>query len=231
MVRDNIRKIKERISSVCSKINRNPQSITIVGVAKGRTVGQIREAITAGITDIGENRVQESFLKYKELTSDINGPLPIKWHLVGHLQTNKVKEAVKLFDLIHSVDTLRVAWEIDKQAALINKVQDILVQVNTSGEQSKFGLKPNETVEVIKEISQMKNIKVKGLMTIAPWVDDPVKLRPYFRTLRELRDKINQLSVINCPVPVLSMGMTDDFEVAIEEGATIVRLGRAIFED
>lgn len=231
MVRDNVRKIKERISSVCSKINRDPQSITIVGVAKGRTVGQIREAITAGITDIGENRVQESFLKYKELTSDINGPLPIKWHLVGHLQTNKVKEAVKLFDLIHSVDTLRVAWEIDKQAALINKVQDILVQIKSSFEATKFGLKPDEAIKTIEEIAKLKNINIRGLMTIAPIVDNPEKTKPYFRLLRELRDKINALRTMNYELKTLSMGMTDDFEVAIEEGATIVRLGRAIFED
>ena len=225
MIKENITRIRQRIQNASVRVNRSDAGdITLLVVTKGRTPAQIKEVIDAGVVDIGENKIQEALTKFHQLPR-------IKWHMVGHLQTNKVKEAVKLFDLIHSVDTLRVAWEIDKQAALINKVQDILVQVNTSGEQSKFGLKPNETVEVIKEISQMKNIKVKGLMTIAPWVDDSVKLRPYFRTLRELRDKINQLSVINCPLPVLSMGMTDDFEVAIEEGATIVRLGRAIFED
>jgi len=147
--------------------------------------------------------------------------------LVGHLQTNKVKDAVRIFDLIQSVDSLRLAAEIDKQAAKINKIQDILIEIKTSPEATKFGLKPNAAIEVIKEIAQLKNINMKGLMTIAPLVDEPEKTRPYFRQLRELRD---YLRAMNYELGILSMGMTDDFEVAIEEGSNMVRIGRAIFE-
>jgi pyridoxal phosphate enzyme (YggS family) len=224
MIKENIIEIKERISLICSKINRNPNSITIVAVGKGRTVEQIQEAIDSGITDIGENKVQEALIKYKDLrTPQPQNSRTIKWHMVGHLQTNKVKQALNLFDLIQSVDSLRLAQEIDKEAARLNKIQGILIEVKTSGEASKFGIKPDETIGVIKEISRFKNINIKGLMTIAPIVDNPEKTRPYFRILRELRDNIENMQF-------LSMGMTDDFEVAIEEGSNMVRLGRAIFD-
>ena len=157
-------------------------------------------------------------------------PSTIRWHMVGHLQTNKVKDAVKIFDLIHSVDSAHLAAEIDKQALKINKIQDILIEIKTSPEVTKSGIKPDEAIEVIKEIDKFKNINIKGLMTIAPLADDPQKARPYFRMLRELMDKINALHVTPNRLHVLSMGMTDDFEIAIEEGSTMVRLGRAIFE-
>lgn len=221
MIKENVPSIRGRIALVCSKINRDFNSITVVAVAKGRTSEQIKEAFEAGITDIGENRVQEALTKYYRLPK-------IKWHMVGHLQTNKVKEAVRIFDLIHSVDSLRVAKEIDKESAKINKIQDVLLEIKTSPETTKFGLKPDEAIEAIKEISGFKNIKIKGLMTIAPLVDNPEKTRPYFRKLREIRDRINEL--MNYELRILSMGMTDDFEVAIEEGSTMVRIGRAIFE-
>lgn len=230
MVKENILKIKERISYICSKINQDPDSITIVSVAKARTSEQIKEAIDAGITDIAENKVQEAILKYNALRTT-HYAQRIKWHMVGHLQTNKVKEAVKNFALIQSVDSVHLAQEIDKQAAKITKIQDILIQVNTSGEATKFGLKPNETIEVIKEVAKLKNIKIKGLMTIAPIVDNPEKTRTYFRMLRELRDRINELRCTSYDVQILSMGMTDDFGVAIEEGSNMIRLGRAIFEE
>jgi hypothetical protein len=150
--------------------------------------------------------------------------------MVGHLQSNKVKDAVKIFELIHSVDSEELALEIDKQAAKINKVQDILIQVNTSGEESKFGLKPDEAIEAILKIRTLKNVAVKGLMTIAPLVDNPEKVRLYFRRLKELRDKIYELRVTSYESLALSMGMSDDFEVAIEELADIIRIGRAIYE-
>jgi pyridoxal phosphate enzyme (YggS family) len=229
MIKENILNIKERISLVCSKINRNLESITIVAVSKGRTEEQIKEVIKEGITDIGENRVQEALIKYNEQLRT-NNEQRTKWHMVGHLQTNKVKEAVRIFHLIQSVDSLHLAFEIDKQAAKINKIQDILVQVNISGKNNKFGLKPNEIIEVIKEAAKFKNINISGLMTIAPIVDKPQKTRPYFRMLRDLEDEINQLRTMNCKLQTLSMGMTDDFEVAIEEGSNMLRLGRAIFE-
>jgi pyridoxal phosphate enzyme (YggS family) len=149
--------------------------------------------------------------------------------MVGHLQTNKVKEAVKIFDLIHSVDSLYLAREIDKQAATVNKIPGILLQVKTSPEATKFGVKPEETIELIKEIAKLKNVKIRGLMTIGPAVDNPEKARPYFRVLRELKDKINDLRFTSCELRILSMGMSDDFEIAIEEGATMIRLGRVIF--
>jgi hypothetical protein len=150
--------------------------------------------------------------------------------MVGHLQSNKAKEAVKIFDLIHSVDSLHLAQEINKQAANIGKIQDILIEIKTSPEATKFGLKPEEAVGVMQEITRLKNIKVKGLMTIAPLVDDPEGTRQYFRQLREIRDRISYELRTPSSELILSMGMTDDFEVAIEEGADMIRLGRAIFE-
>jgi pyridoxal phosphate enzyme (YggS family) len=229
MVKDNIIEIRKRISLACSKVDRDPGAITIVAVSKGRTPEQIKQAVQAGLTDIGENKVREALLKHR-LLSTVNSELStIKWHMVGHLQSNKVKEAVEIFDLIQSVDSLRLAEEIDKQAARIRKIQDILIEVKTSAEESKFGLKPEETIKVIKEVAKFKNISIKGLMTIAPIVDNPQDARPYFRMLRELKDRINSLSTVNRELLTLSMGMTDDFEVAIAEGSNMVRIGRAIF--
>ena len=230
MVKDNIGKIKERINTVCAKVKRKPEEITIIAVSKNRTTERIKEAIAAGIYDIGENRIQEALLKYNQLKAE-GQEFSIRWHMVGHLQTNKVKDATKIFDLIHSVDSLHLAQEIDKQAARINKAQDILIEIKTSPEANKFGLKPDDAVEVIKEIVKLKNINLRGLMTIAPVVDNPEKARTYFRMLKELRERIcSQLSAFSSQL-ILSMGMTDDFEVAIEEGADMVRLGRVIFED
>lgn len=222
MIRENIAKIREGIL--------RPNQITIVAVSKGRSIEEIKAAIDAGITDIGENRVQEALLKYKQLSAIRSTLSAIKWHMVGHLQTNKVRDAVKIFDLIQSVDTLHLAEEIDKQASKMNKIQDILIEIKTSPEANKFGLKPDEAIEVIKEMVKLKDINIKGLMTIAPIADNPEKARPYFRMLRELRDKINALSTMGYGLSTLSMGMTNDFEVAIAEGSNMVRLGRAIFE-
>jgi len=231
MIKYNIFKVREHISSVCLKAGRDPGEITIVAVGKTRTIQEIEEVIEAGITDIGENRVQEAISKYNELRTMNYEPRTIKWHMVGHLQTNKTKEAVKIFDLIQSVDSMHLAREIDKQAAKINKIQDVLIEIKTSPEATKFGLKPEETAEVINETAKLKNINIKGLMTIAPFFDNPEKARPYFRLLKELRDKINNLQLTAYSLQLLSMGMTDDFEVAIEEGSTMVRIGRAIFEE
>lgn len=215
IIRENIAKIRRQI----------PSQVCLVAVTKGRSLAQIQEALDSGITHIGENRVQEAALKYKEIKPAVT------WHLVGHLQTNKAKEAVKIFDLIHSVDSLNLAREIDKQAGKINKLQDILIEVNTSAEESKFGIRPEDLFEFIKAVSDLKNISLKGLMTIAPMVDNTEEVRPYFRILNELRDKANELRLTGDAIQVLSMGMSDDFEVAIEEGANMVRIGRAIFED
>jgi pyridoxal phosphate enzyme (YggS family) len=223
MIKENILKVRVRITRACIKAKRNPESVAIVAVSKGRVIEEILEVINAGITDIGENKVQEAILKLKKLPA-------VKLHMVGHLQSNKVKEAVKIFDLIHSVDSEELALEIDKQAARIGKVQNILIQVNTSGEESKFGLRPQDLTENFLIIKALKNVSIRGLMTIAPLVDDPEKVRLYFRRLKELREKIYELKVADPGSLALSMGMSDDFEVAIEEGADMVRIGRAIYE-
>ena len=222
MIKDSLKEVGERIAAACLKVSRSPNSITVVCVSKGRTVEQIKEAVEAGITDIGENRTQEAVLKYQNLLlNTYNLPLT-KLHMVGHLQTNKAKDAVKIFTLIQSVDSVHLAQVIDKEAFRINKVQDILIEVKTSPEATKFGLRPDEVMPVIKDISEYKNINIKGLMTIAPLVDDSENARPYFKMLRKLRDKIDKRLI-------LSMGMSGDFEAAIEEGADMIRLGRAIF--
>lgn len=208
--------VRRGIESACFKAKRDPDTVKLVAVSKNRSIEEIKEASLAGITAFGENRVQEALSKYA-------AKLPIQWHMVGHLQTNKVKEAVKIFDLIQSVDSLRLAQEIDKQAAGINKIQEILLEVKTSAEKTKFGLPPDELPGFLKAARELKNISVQGLMTIAPLVDDPQEARPYFRILKELRNRVD-------PEFILSMGMTGDFQVAIEEGADIVRVGRAIFE-
>lgn len=225
MIRENVLEVRERIAAACLRVKRDPDTVKLIAVTKNRSIEEIKEAIAAGVTDLGENRVQEALLKYEAL----KGPAT-EWHMVGHLQTNKVKEAVRVFDLIHSVDSPRLAEEIDKQAAKINKIQDILVEVKTSAEATKFGLKPDAATGFIQEISGLKNINMMGLMTIAPVVGNPEQARPYFRELKDLRDNINLSSVLCSPLSILSMGMTDDFEIAIEEGADIVRVGRAIFE-
>ena len=193
----------------------------LICVTKQASIEQMEEALAAGATVFGENRVQDALKKY-EIIGD-----KVKWNLIGHLQTNKAKDAVKMFSLIHSVDSLHLAEEIDKQAAKINKTQDILIQVSTSGEESKFGIRPEEVDDLLKKLLAYRHISIKGFMTIAPEVDDPEAVRPYFRALRELRDRVNQS--FNTQYRVLSMGMTNDFEIAIEEGSTMVRVGRAIF--
>ena len=229
MISNNISELGLKINSACQRSGRRPDEVKIVAVTKTATVEQILKALAAGIDNIGENRVQDAAYKFNEIRNTQYASR-IKWHMVGHLQTNKVKEAVRIFDLIHSVDSEKIGVEIDKQAAKINKVQDILVEVNISQEPTKFGLKPEEAVEVIAEIAQLKSICIKGLMTIAPFVDNPRDVRSFFSQLRKLRGKLNELRVTDYELRELSMGMTDDFEVAIEEGSTIVRIGRAIFK-
>jgi pyridoxal phosphate enzyme (YggS family) len=230
MIKENFLNIKERISLICAKIRKDSGDVIFVSVSKNRSVAQIKEALESGITDIGENRVQEAAVKYAALRATSYPGGNLRWHMVGHLQTNKVKEAVGIFDLIHSVDSLRLAEEINKQAARINKVQDILIEVKTSLEATKYGVMPQDTPALIKDAAGFKNLNIKGLMTIAPLLDNAQKARPHFKTLKELFDYINKLSAIDRRLSILSMGMTDDFEVAIEEGANMLRIGRALFE-
>jgi pyridoxal phosphate enzyme (YggS family) len=225
MVLENIRSITGRIHDTCRKISKDPSEVELVCVTKGVSLDAIEEALASGVTTFGENRVQEALVKY----DSIDGRA--LWHLVGHLQTNKVKDAVSIFSLIHSIDSARLAKEIDKEASRIDKVQDILIQVNVSGEESKFGVRSEEAVDFFKSILLYPNINIKGLMTIAPETANPEKSRPCFRGLRELLGNINSLGLTPSPLRILSMGMTDDFEVAIEEGSTMVRIGRGIFND
>ncbi len=224
MIAENIQRIGERISASCLSIKRNPAEIILVCVAKGRSIAEIKEALSLGVKDIGENKIQEALLKYNLMRQEAGDRL--KWHMIGHLQRNKVKDAVKLFDLIHSVDSLLLAQEIDQEAGKIGKLQDILLEVKTSPEATKSGFVPQELGRAVELISGLTNLKVKGLMTIAP-LGAPLEqvaesARPYFRKLRQLRDDLDKKWL-------LSMGMSDDFEVAIEEGADLIRLGRAIF--
>jgi len=225
-IKNNLEKINEKIKKAALKANRNPEDIKLVAVTKTATIEQIKEAISAGIKIIGENKVQEAKEKYQVLSADIAN---IEWHLVGHLQTNKVKYAIEIFDLIHSVDSIKLAREIDKRSLQFGMVTNILVEVNVSGEETKYGIKPEEVEPFLKEISEFSGIKVRGLMTIAPIAEDKEEVRPYFRKLRELSEKIENKNIKNVKMDYLSMGMTDDFEVAIEEGANMVRIGRGIF--
>ena len=223
MISDNIRTVTQRIAKSCEKSGRPSDDVELVCVTKEADAGQIGEAIGIGVHTIGENRVQDALAKHRIIGDKA------AWHLIGHLQTNKAKDALRIFSLIHSLYSVRLAGEIDKEAKKIGKVQDVLVQVNVSGEESKFGIASGELEGFFKETSLYKNINIRGLMTIAPLADDPEKSRPHFRRLKELRDTINDKRLTINELCVLSMGMTDDFEIAIEEGSTMVRIGRAIF--
>ncbi|MCX5686397.1 MAG: YggS family pyridoxal phosphate-dependent enzyme [Candidatus Omnitrophica bacterium] len=223
MIAKNLKSVRQRIARCCENLGRSPEEISLVCVTKEASVDDVNEVLGLGARDLGENRVQELAAKHKAIGDKA------AWHLVGHLQTNKVRDAVKIASLIHSVDSVKLASQIDKEAAKLNKVQDILIQVNTSAETTKFGVSPDEVFDLLKEVALYHNINIEGLMTIAPEVDDPQLARPYFRALSELQNKIN--SIRNTRYPILSMGMSNDFEVAIEEGSTMVRIGRAIFGD
>ena len=222
-IKNNLRIIKEKIKKATLKVNRYPEEIKLVAVTKTATIEQIKEAISAGVKIIGENKVQEAKEKYQILSADI------EWHLVGHLQTNKVKYAIEIFDCIHSVDSIKLAEEIDKRSLQFGKTTNVLVEVNVSGEESKYGIKPEEVEPFLKEISEFSRIRVRGLMTIAPIAEDKEEVRPYFRKLRELSEEIKSKNLKNVKMDYLSMGMTEDFEVAIEESANMVRIGRGIF--
>ena len=223
VIKNNLEIIKEKIKKAALKANRSPEEIKLVAVTKTATIEQIKEAISAGIKIIGENKVQEAKEKYQILTADT------EWHLVGHLQTNKVKYAIEIFDCIQSVDSIKLAKEIDKRSLQFGKTTNVLVEVNVSGEETKYGIKPEEVELFLKEISEFSGIRVRGLMTIAPIEKDKEEVRPYFRKLREISKEIKSKNIKNVKMDYLSMGMTDDFEVAIEEGANMVRIGRGIF--
>ncbi|RLC82738.1 MAG: YggS family pyridoxal phosphate-dependent enzyme [Chloroflexi bacterium] len=222
----NLRRVRERIAEAALRKGRRPEDITLVAVTKTIDPERILIAARLGVKHFGENRVQEALRKIPVVNQALG--TPPTWHMVGHLQTNKVRKALGIFDFIHSVDSVRLAREINKRAGRESKVVPILLEVNISGEATKFGFAPEEVEDAVREILSFPNLSVQGLMTIAPIVNDPEEARPFFRRLRELRDYLaEQFPQIDWKH--LSMGMTDDFEVAIEEGATMVRLGRAIF--
>jgi len=222
-IKNNLQTIKEKIKKAALKAKRNPEEIKLVAVTKTATIEQIEEAINAGVKIIGENKVQEAKEKYQILTADT------EWHLVGHLQTNKVKYAIEIFDCIQTVDSIKLAKEINKRSLQFGKITNVLVEVNVSGEETKYGIKPEEVEPFLKGISDFSRIRVRGLMTIAPIAEDKEEVRPYFRKLRELSEEIKSKNIKKVKMDYLSMGMTDDFEVAIEEGANMVRIGRGIF--
>jgi pyridoxal phosphate enzyme (YggS family) len=225
MIRDNLKIVTERMVRACERSGRLKEDVRLVSVTKEVGIPEAEELLALGMKELGENRVQELVSKYASIGSRAT------WHLIGHLQTNKVKDAVRIASLIHSVDSERLAKEIDKEAKKLGKVQDILIEVNVSGEQSKFGISPEEVAGLIKCIVLYPNISIKGLMTMAPEVDDQEEARPYFKALWELRDKISGPWPLAPGPLLLSMGMSNDFEVAIEEGANIVRVGRALFHN
>ncbi len=205
--------VHERIARSAERAGRSPDQVTLVAVSKAFPTEVIAEGVAAGLTHIGENRVQEAAAKIPALRH-----LPVTWHMIGHLQTNKAKTALGLFDIIHSVDSIHLAQTLSRRA---ERSIPVLLEVNVAGEATKFGLSPSDALQSADDVARLPHLDLRGLMTIAPLVSDPEEVRPVFRELRRLRDALG--------LPELSMGMTDDFEVAIEEGATMVRIGRAIF--
>lgn len=230
MILDNIKIILERIEKAKNKAVRKDE-VKLIAVTKTVFVDKIIEAVSYGITDIGENRVQEAERKFAELSKFKEFPetVKIKKHLIGHLQTNKVKKAVELFDLIQSVDTVYLLEEINKQAEKIKKIQECFIEIKVSEEEKKYGLNPDELEVILTKAKEYKFVKISGLMAIAPYFENPELARPYFRRAKELFDRFySQFSILN-PQLYLSMGMTGDFEIAIEEGSNMVRVGTGIF--
>jgi pyridoxal phosphate enzyme (YggS family) len=224
MIRANVDALRCRIETACKRAGRTPDEVRLVAVAKTFPAEDIREAHRAGIQDIGENYVQELLAKREPLAAE-----EIRWHFLGHLQKNKVRQIAPWISLIHAVDSRGVAEEIDRRAAQAGRVIDVLVEVNTTGEETKFGVSPDATVSFCRSLDGLAHLRVAGLMTIGPFLPDAEGSRPMFRTLRQLRDEARSLGQANLTMQHLSMGMSGDFEVALEEGATLIRIGTAIF--
>ncbi len=220
----NLKAVQQRIAETCTRCGRDPGTVSLVSVTKTMSAETVRLAIQAGAVLFGENYIQEAREKCGTLAE-----YPVFWHFIGHLQTNKAKYAVKLFDLIHTVDSLRLATELDREARKIEKVQKILIQVNIGKEVSKSGIDAESAETLIRSLAAFPHLSVRGLMVIPPFFDEPERVHPYFRGLRELRDSLNKPGISGIRLDELSMGMTGDFEAAIEEGATLVRIGTAIF--
>jgi pyridoxal phosphate enzyme (YggS family) len=222
-IAENYKLVYDRVAEAAVKAGRDPSEITMIAVTKTHPAETVEEAIAAGVTDVGENRVQEFLEKAPGVSSSVN------WHLIGHLQTNKVNKVIGRFAMIHSVDSLKLAAKISAAGEREGVSTDILVEVNTSGEESKFGAEEDAALELCSQISELPALSLKGLMTVGPWVDDAAVLSRSFSSLRLLGEKITRSGITGISMEHLSMGMTDDFEIAIAEGSTIVRLGRVIF--
>lgn len=223
MLKDQLQEVEKRIQAACDRAGRKREEVTLIAVSKTKPVETLQEAYDLGVRIFGENKVQELTAKYEALPKDIH------WHMIGHLQTNKVKYIIDKAELIHSVDSLKLAETIEKEAAKHDLIADILVEVNVAEEESKFGMKMEEVIPFVEKVSAFPHVRVRGLMTIAPFVEDPEENRSIFADLHKLYIDINKKNHDNDTVSVLSMGMTNDYEVAIEEGATMVRVGTGIF--
>lgn len=223
MIKDNVAEVESRIQAACDRSGRKRDEVTLIAVSKTKPVSDIYRVMETGIKDYGENKVQELCDKIEIITE------PLKWHMIGHLQRNKVKYIVDKVCLIHSVDSLRLAEQISREAIKKGVEVDILIEVNVAEETTKFGLSTEEVIQLVTDVSKLPGIHVKGLMTVAPFTDDPEDNRPYFRNLKQLAVDIAEKNIDNVTMSQLSMGMTGDYEVAIEEGATMVRVGTGIF--
>ena len=222
-LRDNIQLVQERIAAAAARCGKSPDDITLVAVSKTVAVEKINQAIELGIRHIGESRIQEARQKLPEITA------PVTRHLIGHLQRNKVKYAVKLFDMIQSVDNLALAEELNARCAKLDMRMPILIEVNTSGEASKFGCQPEEALTLLKAIDRLPQLDTRGFMTIAVYSEDTARVRGCFKHLKRIFDEAQSLTLVNAHIDLLSLGMSSDYEVAIEEGANLVRVGSAIF--
>lgn len=223
MLKENLANVEKNIEQACKNAGRSRDEVTLIAVSKTKPVEMLQEIYDENIRDFGENKVQELCSKMEQLPSDIS------WHMIGHLQRNKVKYIVGKVELIHSVDTYRLAEEINIQAKKQNVIVPILVEVNIAHEESKFGISAEDAILLVEEISKLENIRIKGLMTIAPYVENPEDNRLYFRKIKQLSVDITNKNIDNVFMEILSMGMTGDYMVAIEEGATMVRVGNGIF--
>ena len=223
MLKENLKDVQRRIREACQRSGRDPREVTLVAVSKTKPLSDIEELLEAGQIEYGENYVQELCEKYEKISS------PVHWHMIGHLQRNKVKYIIDKVTLIHSVDSLSLAEQIEKEAAKKGKTAEILIQVNVAHEDTKFGLDPQGVMDLTDQICRLPHVRIRGLMTSAPYVSDPEENRGYFRALHQLFIDIRSKNIDNVSMDILSMGMTNDFEVAVEEGATMIRVGTAIF--
>jgi pyridoxal phosphate enzyme (YggS family) len=231
LIKENLLRVKERIEGAAQKVGRDPKGINLVAVSKTVEVARIKEAIEAGVSILGENYVQEAQEKIEEIgrpacTGPFDGGKPVSWHFIGHLQSNKAKSAIRLFDMIHSLDSLPLAEELNRRAEQADRVMEVMIEVNLSKEATKFGTDEEKVLNLGKRIQCLKHLSLVGLMTMPPYFDSPEMSRPYYVVLRELKERMDREGI---PMKELSMGMSNDFDIAIEEGATYVRVGTAIF--